>query len=326
MPASIRRAKTCRDTVGDRSRARIVCCVGCDTVGAENVRLEVWMRALIFGAAGMLGSDLSATAPPGTALTALDIGDVDITNRSAVAAALRDAGPDWVINAAAYTAVDRAETERALAEAVNGVAPGHIAGEAARQRIPVVHFSTDYVFDGTATAPYREDDPVAPVNEYGATKLHGEQAVLASGTDALVLRTQWLFGRAGKSFPRTMWERANAGLSTRVVSDQFGRPTYTRDLAVATWQLVERRASGIVHVTNSGAATTWFELAREVFKRAGAESLLSPCATEDYPTPARRPAYSVLGTDRLERILPAPLPDWRDGLERFLDELSEASS
>jgi dTDP-4-dehydrorhamnose reductase len=284
------------------------------------------MRALIFGAAGMLGTDLCATVPPGTALTALDIGDVDITDRSAVAIALRDARPDWVINAAAYTAVDRAETERALAEAVNGIAPGYIAEASARLGIAMVHFSTDYVFDGTATAPYREEDPVAPVNAYGATKLHGEQAALSSGAHVLVLRTQWLFGRDGKSFPRTMWERATAGLSTRVVSDQFGRPTYTRDLAVATWQLVERRASGIVHVTNGGAATTWLELARQVFVRAGAESLLSPCATEDYPTPARRPAYSVLGTDRLERILPAPLPEWRDGLERFLDELSDTSS
>jgi len=284
------------------------------------------MRVLIFGAAGMLGTDLCATAPRGTSVVALDIGDVDITDRAQVASALDDARADWVINAAAYTAVDRAESERPVAEAVNGVAPGHIAGEAARRGVAMVHFSTDYVFAGTASAPYSEGDPVAPVNAYGESKLHGEQAVLSSGAHALVLRTQWLFGRAGKSFPRTMWERATAGLPTRVVNDQTGRPTYTRDLADATWRLVAQRASGIVHATNGGGATTWFEFAREVFARAGAAALLSPCATADYPTPARRPAYSALCTTRLEGLLAGPLPDWRDGLARFLDELPPARS
>jgi dTDP-4-dehydrorhamnose reductase len=282
------------------------------------------MRALIFGAAGMLGTDLRAAAPAGTSLVALDVGDADITDRAQVAAALRDARPDWVINAAAYTAVDRAESEQSLVEAVNGSAPGYIAEEAARLGVAVVHFSTDYVFPGTATSPYEETDPVAPVNVYGQSKLRGEEVVLASGADALILRTQWLFGTAGQSFPRTMWERATAGLATRVVNDQAGRPTYTRDLADATWRLVERRATGIVHATNGGSATTWFGVAHEVFARAGADSLLSACTTADYVTPARRPMYSVLSTTRLERLLSGPLPDWRDGLRRFLDELAPA--
>ncbi|HEX7942914.1 MAG TPA: dTDP-4-dehydrorhamnose reductase [Gemmatimonadaceae bacterium] len=284
------------------------------------------MRVLIFGAAGMLGTDLCATAPRGTPVVALDIGDADITDRAQVASTLDDARPDWVINAAAYTAVDRAESERAVAETVNGIAPGYIANEAARRGIAVVHFSTDYVFAGTASTPYSEEDPVAPVNAYGESKLHGEQAVLSSGAHALVLRTQWLFGRAGKSFPRTMWERATAGLATRVVNDQTGRPTYTRDLAEATWRLVAQRAYGIVHATNGGSATTWFEFAHEVFTRADASALLSPCATADYPTPARRPAYSALCTKRLEGLLSGPLPDWRDGLARFLDALPPARS
>jgi len=279
------------------------------------------MRVLILGAAGMLGTDLCATAPSGTSLVARDIADTDITDRAQVASALHDAQPDWVINAAAYTAVDRAETERAVAEAVNGSAPGYIAEESARRGIAVVHFSTDYVFAGTATSPYREGDPVAPVNAYGESKLHGEEAVLASGAHALVLRTQWLFGLAGTSFPRTMWERATAGLPTRVVDDQVGRPTYTCDLAAATWRLVARRASGIVHATNGGTATTWFDVAREVFARVGATGLLSPCATADYPTPARRPMYSALCTKRLEGLLSGALPEWRDALGRFLDEL-----
>jgi dTDP-4-dehydrorhamnose reductase len=280
------------------------------------------MRVVIFGAAGMLGTDLCASAPADVSVVGLDSGDVDITDRARVASALHDARPDWVINAAAYTAVDRAESERSVAHAVNAVAPGYIADESARRGIAVVHFSTDYVFAGTAASPYREDDAVAPVNVYGASKLGGEHAVLASGAHALVVRTQWLFGHAGKSFPRTMWERAIARQPTRVVNDQMGRPTYTHDLAVATWQLIEQRASGIVHATNGGPATTWFALAREIFARTGVETLLSPCTSADYPTPARRPMYSALATERLEGLLSAPLPDWRDALGRFLDELS----
>jgi dTDP-4-dehydrorhamnose reductase len=233
--------------------------------------------------------------------------------------------PHWVINCAAYTAVDRAESEASIADAVNAVGPRHISEEAARREIAVVHFSTDYVFPGTATVPYREEDLVAPVNTYGESKLRGERAVLASGAHALILRTQWLFGRAGRSFPRTMLERASAGLPTRVVSDQVGRPTYTRDLASATWRLIEQRAAGIVHATNGGAATTWYAVAREVFARVGAPTLVSACTTDEYPTPARRPGYSVLCTERLESLLPGPLPDWRDALGRFLDEMTGES-
>lgn len=280
------------------------------------------MRVLILGSAGMLGTDLCSTAPDGAAVVALDIADVDISDRAQVARALDEARPDWVINAAAYTAVDRAETERARAEAVNALGPRHIAVEAARRRIAVAHFSTDYVFDGSARTAYREDDPVAPVNAYGESKLGGEQAVLSSGARSLILRTQWLFGRTGRSFPRTMWDRATARMPTRVVDDQIGRPTYTRDLAAATWQLLARGVTGIVHVTNGGDPTTWYELARQVFARAGAESLVSACTTADFPTPARRPSYSVLSTDRLEHLLSVPLPDWHDALRRFLDELT----
>lgn len=284
------------------------------------------MRVVILGAAGMLGVELCAAAPRDTTVIALDVGDVDITDRARVASVLDEARPEWVINAAAYTAVDRAESERDRVRAVNGLAPGYVAEESARRRIAVVHFSTDYVFPGTATSPYREEDDVAPVNAYGESKLLGERGVLDSAAHALVLRTQWLFGVGGKSFPRTMWERATAGIPTRVVSDQVGRPTHARDLAAATWQLVGKRASGLVHVTNSGPPASWFEFARHVFLRAGAESLLSPCATTDYPTPARRPGYSVLATHRLESVLPRPLPDWRDSLDRFLDELSSLGS
>lgn len=279
------------------------------------------MHAVIFGAAGMLGRAVCAAAPHGVTVSALDIEDVDITDRSQVAAALDREHPALVINAAAYTAVDRAESDRENAEAVNALGPRHVAEEAAQRRIHVVHFSTDYVFSGAASTPRRESEPVAPVNAYGETKLHGERFVLSSHAHALVIRTQWLFGPDGTSFPLTMWRRASARMPTRVVADQHGRPTYTCDLAVATWQLVAQRAHGIVHVTNGGAPATWYDFAREVFVRAGAESVLSACTSAEYPTAARRPAYSVLSTDLFERLA-SPLPDWRDALDRFLDGLT----
>jgi dTDP-4-dehydrorhamnose reductase len=283
------------------------------------------MRVLLLGGAGMFGTDLLASAPAGVSISAPTISEVDITDPEQLAAAFDAARPDWVINAAAYTAVDTAESEASIANRVNGDAPGLMAAECARRHVAIVHFSTDYVFPGTARAPYRESDPVDPVNAYGRSKLLGEQALLASGAHALIVRTQWLFGSAGKSFPRTMWDRARSGQATRVVNDQHGRPSYTKDIADATWSLIARGAAGIVHATNDGEPATWYELARRVFARAGAESLLSPCASEDYPTPAKRPAYSVLCTERLNTLLSRSLPSWHDALDRFLDEIGAAA-
>jgi dTDP-4-dehydrorhamnose reductase len=243
------------------------------------------MRAMILGAGGMLGHDLVR--------------------------------PTVILNAAAYTAVDRAESEAELAFRVNGAAVGELGRIAARAGVRVVHFSTDYVFDGKASNPYQEQSPTDPVNTYGASKLAGERALRESGADWLILRTQWLFGVHGRSFPRTMWERAVAGLATSVVQDQTGSPTYTKDLARATWALIARGASNLFHVTNAGQAT-WFDFALHVFSRVGRPHLLAPCTTEQYPTPARRPHYSVLDTGRLRHELGAPLPDWRCAVDDLL--------
>jgi dTDP-4-dehydrorhamnose reductase len=273
----------------------------------------------------MLGTDLLASAPVAATVVAPTSAAVDITDPTRLSTAFDDARPDWVINAAAYTAVDRAETERATADAVNGTAPALIGAECARRGVAMVHYGTDYVFSGKATAPYREADPVAPLNAYGRSKSLGEQRLLATSARAMILRTQWLFGRRGKSFPSTMWHRARAGTATRVVNDQFGRPTYTVDLAAATWRLMEQGAVGTINVTNDGAPATWFDVARHIFARVGAESLLSPCTTAEYPTPARRPGYSVLDTGRLEQLLPRALPDWRNALDRFIDDLSASA-
>ena len=264
----------------------------------------------------MLGTDLAATAPAGTRVTGVGIEELDITDHAALAATLDRVRPDWVINATAYTAVDRAESERELAFAVNGDAVAAIARECAARDVGVVHYGTDYVFDGNGTRPWREDDATAPLNAYGESKLAGERAVLTSGGRHLMLRTQWLYGLHGKSFPRTMWERATAGQPTRVVSDQHGSPTYTVDLARATWTLIERGDTGLFHATNSGEAT-WYDVASRVFAAAGRSELLSPCATSDYPTPARRPAYSVLDGTQL-RGTGIVMRPWSEALDDFL--------
>ncbi len=246
------------------------------------------MRAMILGASGMLGHDLVATVRP-----------------------------DVIVNAAAYTAVDGAEAEPDLAFRVNADAVGELGRIARSSRARVIHFSTDYVFDGRASEPYTEDSPTHPVNTYGASKLAGENALRQSEADSLIIRTQWLFGAHGKSFPRTMWERATTFLNTKVVRDQTGRPTYSRDLASAVWALTERRARGVLHVTNSGNAT-WFDVASYIFSRLGRSNLLSSCLTVEYPTTAERPHYSVLCTSLLERELGTGLPEWPRAVDHFL--------
>ncbi len=279
------------------------------------------MRVLLLGGSGMLGTDIAASAPEGITVSAPRRPEVDLTQAETITGALDRVAPAWVINAAAYTAVDRAEEERPAADAVNAVAPRMLGAECARRGVRVVHFGTDYVFDGEGRTPYSETDPVKPVNAYGQGKLDGERALIDSGADVLVLRIQWLFGSAGRSFPRTMWERARAGMRTRVVDDQVGRPTSTVDLAAAMWQLVAIDASGLFHAANAGPHASWFDVAREVFHHARADEMLERCSTADYPTPARRPAFSVLDTSRLEKALETPLPDWRISLRRFLTRL-----
>jgi dTDP-4-dehydrorhamnose reductase len=207
-----------------------------------------------------------------------------------------------------------------MALRVNGAAVGELGQIARGAGARVIHFSTDYVFDGTSAEPYTEESPTNPVNVYGASKLAGETALTQSGAACLIIRTQWLFGANGRCLPRTMWERATAGTLSRVVSDQFGRPTYSVDLARATWTLIARELSGVLHVTNSGLAT-WYDIARRVYAACGADELVQPCSTAQFPTPARRPARAVLDTARSEQALGGPLPPWQEAIDRFLGEI-----
>ena len=275
------------------------------------------MRVLLLGAEGMLGRALGTTAPPSVELLVRSRAALDITDSHALAAAVGNFRPDAILNAAAFTALDDAERDPAAAQRVNGDAVGELGRLARDAHAFVVHFSTDCVFDGGGGAPYREDAPCHPVNAYGTSKLAGERALVASRCDALIIRSQWLFGTGARSFAPVMWERARSGTPTRVVDDQRGRPTYATDLAEATWRLIERNARGLLHLTNDGDATR-FELAREIFARAGRPDLVSPCATGEYPALARRPPDSRLCTARAEAMLSGPLPHWRLALERFL--------
>lgn len=280
------------------------------------------MRVMVLGAAGMLGRDLIATAPPDFTLFPFTHVDLDITDTAALESRIADVQPDVIVNAAAYTAVDKAEAERDLAFRVNGDAVGVLGQLAAQAGARVVHFSTDYVFDGSAATPYHEDAPTRPVNWYGASKLAGEQALRSSGAQFLLIRTQWLFGAHGRSFPKTMWDRARQGLATRVVADQAGRPSYARDIAQATWRLTELVSTGVFHIANTGVAS-WYEVARCVFRSAGRVDLVAPCTTAEYVTSARRPRYSVLDTSKLEELLRNRLPRWSTALGAFIALLNE---
>jgi dTDP-4-dehydrorhamnose reductase len=223
-----------------------------------------------------------------------------------------------VVNCAAYTAVDDCETHEAEARAVNADAVEHLARGCDAVGAVLVQVSTDYVFDGAGSRPYREDDPVAPVSAYGRTKLLGERAA-ARAAEHLIVRTAWLYGRGGRHFVDAICGQIEGGTDPlRVVGDQRGSPTFCTDLAAAILDLVEVEARGIVHAVNRGA-TTWHGFAREVVRLLGAGVEVVPVATDAFPRPAQRPAYSVLDTTRLDRLLGRSMPTWQDALARYLE-------
>ena len=282
-------------------------------------------RWLVTGAAGMLGRDLTALlANRGEDVTALTRADLDITNPAAAVRAVTAAKPDVVVNCAAWTAVDAAEDHEAEALAVNGHGAANLAAACAEAGAVLVHPSTDYVFDGHASSPYGETAPTAPAGAYGRTKLAGEQQVRAALPGAsYIVRTAWLYGAHGKNFVKTMLRLAGSGTAPGVVADQHGQPTWTADVAEKIWALVDQSAPpGIYHATSSGQ-TTWFGFAEEIFKLYPERLVVSPrpITTADYPTPARRPAYSVLAHDAWHAAGISPIGDWRDALRRSFPAL-----
>lgn len=292
---------------------------------------------LLFGRNGQVGAELTAFLPRLGQVTSLDRQQLDLSKPSQIRGTIEDLRPDIIVNAAAYTAVDQAESDEAAAQAINADAPAVIAQEARRVRAGVVHYSTDYVFDGLKTTPYEEDDQPNPKSIYGRTKLAGEQAIRDAGVPHLIFRTAWVYATRGRNFLLTVLRLASQHEELRIVNDQFGAPTWSRDIARATTSILERQSreragapwatevSGTYHMTAAGVAT-WFGFAQAILQEVSPElpwvqaatnghplvgRRVVPITSADYPTPASRPAYSVLSNSRLAQTFGVQLPDWR---------------
>jgi dTDP-4-dehydrorhamnose reductase len=295
------------------------------------------IAVLVPGGTGQLGRALVARAAGGVLLRAPGHAELDLTQAGAVIEAVSSLADEAsehglapvVINAAAYTAVDAAETDQDRAYAVNADGPRVLAAACSSHGVPLVHVSTDYVFPGTADRPYQVDDPVGPKSVYGFTKLAGEDAVLGSGARAWVVRTAWVYGPGGSNFVRTIVRLAGDRDTLSVVDDQRGSPTWTHDLADGLHALAglvvgeSPPSARLLHCTGGGE-TTWFGFARAVFEELGADpERVKPCTTEEFPRPAARPAYSVLSNDSWMSAGLTPLPDWRSALTKAFPELSK---
>lgn len=286
------------------------------------------MRALIAGGGGQLGQALLRTLPAGVEAVALGRAELDITQPSAIAQSLQKHQPTVVLNASAYTAVDRAESDCKAAYATNADAVGALAAACAAQRIRFVHVSTDFVFDGTSGRPYRPDDATAPLGVYGASKLAGERLIAEYGDlDWCVVRTAWVYAATGKNFVLTMLRLFNERPVVRVVADQVGAPTSADSLAQCVWRAAAAKdVRGILHFTDAGVAS-WYDFAVAIYEEATQLGLLArpvdvqPIRTQDYPTPARRPSYSVLDVTATSAALGLTPVHWRTHLRKVLREL-----
>jgi dTDP-4-dehydrorhamnose reductase len=298
---------------------------------------------LLIGTNGQVGRELNSRLPRIAEVTPLDRQRLDLTQPEEIRRAIRALHPAFIVNAAAFTTVDKAESEESLARAINAEAPAVMAEEAKKIGASLIHFSTDYVFDGSKISPYVEDDPPNPQNVYGRTKLEGERAIQASGAAHLIFRTAWVYATEGRNFLLTILRLATQREELRIVRDQIGAPTLSSEIAAATTNILaqvrdnERRSfsladlSGIYHMT-AGGETSWYDFATSILEEAAASSAASPwfaaatsslpliarrvipIATKEYPTQARRPAYSVLSNARLNRTFSLQLPDWRKQL------------
>jgi dTDP-4-dehydrorhamnose reductase len=290
------------------------------------------MKVLITGASGQLGRELRRAAPPGVAVDAVDRAELDITAAGAAQAIVTRA-PAVVINAAAYTAVDGAESDAARAHAVNAGGAEAVARAARALGARLIHVSTDFVFDGTASRPYPPDAPAAPLGVYGASKHAGEVRVRECGGDnSVIVRTAWVYSAFGANFVKTMLRLMRERDSLGVVSDQVGTPTWARGLSAALWELAARPdIRGVLHWTDLGVAS-WYDFALAIQELALARGMLAravpvnPIRTVDYPTPAKRPAFSVLDTSRALAELRCDRLHWRAALARMLDDLQQMES
>ncbi|MCC4114175.1 dTDP-4-dehydrorhamnose reductase [Aromatoleum toluclasticum] len=296
------------------------------------------MKLLVTGANGQVGWELARSLMPLGEVVALDRRRCDLSRPETLAALVAELAPDVIVNAAAYTAVDKAESEESLATTINATAPGELARAAKAAGALLVHYSTDYVFDGTKSGPYTEDDPVAPVNAYGRSKLAGEVAIRESGCDHLILRTTWVFAARGGNFVRTMLRLGAEREQLRVVADQHGAPTWARNIADATAHIVAQAqrercegafASGIFNLASAGE-TSWHGFAEAIFATARTAlpervlkvASVEPIPASAYPTPAARPASSRLSAERLAARFGIVMPHWQNALRRCLEDIA----
>lgn len=289
------------------------------------------MKILLTGKSGQVGWELQRTLAPLGEVIAVNRQALDLANPDAIRALIRQVKPALIVNPAAHTAVDKAESEPELAMAVNGIAPGIMAEEAKKLGAAMVHYSTDYVFDGGKATPYTEVDAAHPINVYGRTKLAGEQAIEAAGIPYLIFRTSWVYGTRGRNFLHTILRLAQERDELKIVDDQVGAPTSSRMIAEATAQILAQirgnlgGASGLYHLTAAGQ-TSWYGFAAAILgSRARATgvvgSRLTPIPTSDYPLPAPRPMYSVMANDKLQRAFGVAIPAWQDGLNLCMEEM-----
>jgi dTDP-4-dehydrorhamnose reductase len=278
------------------------------------------MKILLTGSSGQVGYELERSLQGLGEVVAADRSRMDLADLDQVRAVIRAVRPGLIVNPAAYTAVDKAESEPELAFRINAEAPGVMAEEAKKLGAALVHYSTDYVFPGDDPAPRVEHDATGPINVYGASKLAGEQAIAAAGVPHLIFRTSWVYGMRGKNFLLTMLKLARERDELRIVADQHGAPTWSRTIADATALVLAQAGgqdwwqqhSGVYHLSSQGQ-TTWFEFTQAIIEQAGIECRLQPITSAEYPVPARRPQYSVLSSQRLQQQF-CRLPHWRDAL------------
>jgi dTDP-4-dehydrorhamnose reductase len=286
-------------------------------------------KLVLTGANGMLAQMIKKVAPREYQVVPLARPDFDITDRNCVLRTLSDIRPKFIINCAAYTNVDGCETNEDAALQVNGAGPGYLAEVAADLAATLVHISSDYVFTGDKSEPYGEDDPTGPISAYGKSKLAGEQAILSSGLEKyFIVRTSWLYGPGGKNFVETILRLAGEREELRIVADQHGSPTYTEDLAKAVFNLLEsakeRPSYGLYHFSNNGSCS-WYEFAGKIVNLARLSNMpvkvdrLLPICTEEYPLPAKRPAYSVFSKTKYEEVTGQAPPCWHASLESYFD-------
>ena len=282
------------------------------------------MNILVTGSNGQLGNEIRVLAADNERDTFFftDVEELDITNKTAILEFAQDKRIDMIINCAAYTAVDRAETDEPLARLINALAVLNLGEVASETGARIVHVSTDYVFDGKAFVPYRETDEPNPVSAYGRTKLEGEQLLQQACAEAVIIRTAWLYSEYGNNFVKTMLRLGSERENLRVVYDQVGSPTYALDLARAIMKIVEtdKWVPGVYHFTNEGVCS-WYDFTVAIHGLAGIECDVEPVRSEQYPTPTERPHYSVLDKQKIKETYGVAVPHWHDGLQRCLKNM-----